>query len=222
MIRNIFSFFVVCLFLVSCDKDNGTFSWTSEARYSVTITGKWASPAFGVPAGAHYTTFAGQVHNGSSPLYKEGSLASPGMESLAEIGNITPLLGEINGNIAGGKASSLLIFVAPDVTGTVSSSIYCNSNYSSLSFASMLAPTPDWFIGVSNLNLYHDFKWIADTTVQLYAYDAGTEDGDIFSSNNAATSPQQTISKLDVSQAKVLANGNSSLGPIATVRFTKQ
>lgn len=222
MIRVLISFLVLSLFLVSCAKDNGTFSWMSEARYSVTITGKWASPAFGVPPTAHYTTFCGQVHNGTGALWKEGSLASPGIETLAEIGNLTPLLGEINGNIAGGKASALLIFVAPAPAGTVSSSIYCNSNYSNISFASMLAPTPDWFIGVSNLNLYNNNTWITDTTVQLYAYDAGTEDGDIFGTNNAATSPQQTIQKLQVDQAKVLANGNSTLGPIATVRFTKQ
>lgn len=222
MIRGIVSIFILSIFLVSCAKDNGSFSWISEARYSITITGKWASPAFSVPAGAHYTTFVGMVHSDKSTLWKDGSLASPGMEMLAEIGNGTTLLGEINGNIAGGKASALLLFLAPAITGTISTSAYCNTNFSRISFASMLAPTPDWFIGVSDINLYNNNKWITDSSIQLYSYDAGTEEGDIFGTNNATTSPQQNIQKLQAAQASVLANGNASLAPIATVRFTKQ
>ena len=46
--------------------------------------------------------------------------------------------------------------------------------------ASMIAPSPDWFIGLSGLNLYANKRWVADTTVQLFVYDAGTENGDVF------------------------------------------
>ena len=206
----------------SCSKDNGSFSWTSEARYLVTITGKWSSPSFTVPPGAHFTTFVGMVHNNQSVLFKEGNLASPGMELLAEMGNGTTLLTEIDAAIATGKASSLLLFTAPDLTGSKTFSVYANSNFSQVSFASMLGPTPDWFMGVSGISLYNQNKWITDTTVNLYAFDAGTEDGNVFDYNNAATVPQQNITILKASNASVLANGNSSLVPIATARFLKQ
>jgi len=44
----------------------------------------------------------------------------------------------------------------------------------------MIADSPDWFIGLSGLNLYANKRWVADTTVQLFVYDAGTENGDVF------------------------------------------
>jgi len=86
----------------------------------------------------------------------------------------------------------------------------------------MLGPTPDWFVGVSGINLYNNSKWVADTTINLYTYDAGTEDGDMFGYNNPATTPQQNIHILQASQARVLANGNPALAPIATARFVRQ
>ncbi len=87
--------------------------------------------------------------------------------------------------------------------------------------ASMIAPSPDWFIGLSKLNLYAHKKWVADTTVQLFVYDAGTEDGDVFGYSNPPTLPQQPVKLLDASSATVLANGNSSLKAIAEVRLRK-
>ena len=86
----------------------------------------------------------------------------------------------------------------------------------------MLGPTPDWFVGVSAMNLYRNNSWISDTTVNLYPLDAGTEDGDVFGYYNPETVPRQNIHLLQASQATVLANGNPALAPIATARFTKQ
>ena len=85
----------------------------------------------------------------------------------------------------------------------------------------MLAPSPDWFTGLSNFDLYQNKKWVGDAQVNLYVYDAGTEDGDVFSYNNPASLPQQNIYLLTPASASVLANGNAVLGPIATVRFTR-
>lgn len=85
----------------------------------------------------------------------------------------------------------------------------------------MIAPSPDWFIGLSNFNLYKNQQWVADTTVKLFVYDAGTEDGDVFGYGSPATVPQQTIQLLPASKATVLANGNTELKHIATVRFIK-
>lgn len=210
--------------LLSCKKEDITTPASfSEARYIVTFTGRWNTPDFAVPGGAHFTTFVGMVHNSNAWLWKEGIKASPGTELLAEIGNGTTMLTEIDSMIIARNASSLILFTSPaTLTGSRMSSIYCNSNYSQVSFASMLGPTPDWFVGVSGINLYKNSNWIADTTLNLYAYDAGTEEGDMFGYNNPATAPQQNIHILQASQATVLANGNPTLVPIATARFVRQ
>jgi len=211
------------LLLVSCKKEVMTTAPFSEARYTVTVTGKWSSPDFTAPAGAHFTTFVGMVHNSNAWLWKDGLKASPGTELLAEIGNGTIMLTEIDSMITARHASALLLFTAPaTLTGSRMTSVYCNSNYPQVSFASMLGPTPDWFVGVSGIRLFNNGQWVSDTTVSLFARDAGTEDGDMFGYNNPATMPQQYIQVLQASGAMVLANGNPTLAPIATARFQRQ
>lgn len=213
---------LVSLAIASCKKEDMTADSFSEARYIVTITSKWESPEFTVPGGAHYTTFIGMIHNNNASLWKENEKASPGTEVLAETGGGGPLLAEIDSMVAAKTALSLILFVAPSATASANVNFNCNSNYARVSFASMLGPTPDWFVGVSGINLCNNNKWVADTVINLYPYDAGTEDGDIFGYNNPATIPQQNIHLLQPSGAMVLANGNTSLAPIATARFIKQ
>lgn len=214
---------IVSILLISCKKDQADVPVLSEARYEITITGKWTSPNFTVPGGAHYTVFFGMVHHNSASLWKEGTNASPGTEQLAENGNGTTMLAEIDSMIKAKTASALIFLLAPPINnGTRKAAIYCNDKYSSVSFASMLGPTPDWFVGISGLNLYTGNQWITDTTINLYTYDAGTEDGDVLGYNNPATMPQRTIHLLEASRGMALANGNPVLAPIATARFTRQ
>jgi hypothetical protein len=213
---------ILSLTFYSCEKNDVSIQAFSEARYSLTVTGKWISPGFSVPAGVHFTTFLGMVHNNETYLWKDNTKASLGVENVAESGNTTQLRLDVDSIIAVGKAISLIAISAPLSTGSSKMNIYCNSNYSYISFESMLAPTPDWFTGLSGFNLFQNNKWISDTTINLYAWDAGTEDGDVFGYNNPATAPQQNIHLLLAPQATVLANGNSLLAPIATARFTRQ
>jgi len=60
----------------------------------------------------------------------------------------------------------------------------------------MIAPSSDWFVGVSGLSLRENDQWLGQVSVDLYAYDAGTEEGSGFSLNNSATSPHEAISLL--------------------------
>lgn len=161
------------------------------------------------------------VHSGNGFIWKEGSPASAGMELLAEIGNGTTLLTEIDSVIRAGNAGSLILFTAPPATGSKTFSVYCNSRFSQVSFASMLGSTPDWFTGLSGFSLYRDNSWIRDTSINLFVYDAGTEEGNMFSANNPPSMPPQPVRMLTAQEAPVLANGNPTLFPIATARFTK-
>ena len=211
------------LLILSCKKDYITNTPVfSEARYSVEITGKWKAPEFAVPGGVHFTTVLGMIHNNETYLWKENTKASFGVENVAESGNPNPMLSEIDSAIATGKAISLVVMTAPAPTGITKVNIYCNSNYSYISLETMLAPTPDWFTGLSGFNLFENKKWISDTKVNLYPYDAGTEDGDVFGYYNPESMPQKNVQLLTPLTASILANGNSALAPIATIRFTKK
>lgn len=218
----IFLLAAIAVISFSCKKSSVDDRDDEKAIYTLTITGQWSAPSFTVPPGAHFTTFIGMVHNNEGSLWKENTRASYGTEVLAETGGGAPILAEIDSMVAARKAYSLLLFVAPAVTGSSKINFNCNTEFPRVSFASMLGPTPDWFIGLSGLNLYRNNSWIADTTISLYVYDAGTEDGDVFGYNNPATSPQDNIQLLQAGQATVLANGNPALSVIATARLTKQ
>ena len=61
----------------------------------------------------------------------------------------------------------------------------------------MIGPSPDWFVGVSGLSMLDGSDaWRSSRTVDLFAYDAGTEDGENFSLTNPDTDPQGTITSL--------------------------
>lgn len=214
---------LLCLFISSCTKDSANNSAVfSEAVYSVEFTGKWKAPEFGVPSGVHFTTIVGMIHNNQTYMWKEGEPASWGVERIAESGNSAPMLLEIDSIVALQKAISYVVITTPPPTGSNKTNVYCNSNYSYISFETMLAPTPDWFTGISNFNLFQNNKWVTDTTVLLYSYDAGTETGDVFGYDNPETSPREKVHMLTPSKAMVLANGNSLLAPVASVRFIKK
>lgn len=107
------------------------------------------------------------------------------------------------------------------ITGTAETTLLFNSTYPNISFASMIAPSPDWFMGVSNISLFVNNKWLDELNLNVRVYDAGTEDGDIFGYNNPSTIPQQPVALLTHDIATVLANKNTSIAPIATIHFIK-
>jgi hypothetical protein len=57
--------------------------------------------------------------------------------------------------------------------------------YPLVSLVAMLAPSPDWFVGVSALDLCEGGRWAAERTVELFAYDAGTDSGSSYESPDA-------------------------------------
>lgn len=213
-------FFASALF--SCKKTElQTTPVYSEASYKMTVTMNWTSPQFSVPTGAHVTTLIGMIHSKDTLLWKEGKLATEGLEDVAEVGNITKMNLEIDAIIAKNKALSKFQIAAPLITGTAETNLLFNTTYPTISFASMIAPSPDWFMGVSNISLFVNNKWLDELNLYVRVYDAGTEDGDIFGYNNPSTSPQQPAMLLTATNASVLANTNATIAPIATIRFVR-
>ena len=87
-----------------------------------------------------------------------------------------------------------------------------------VSVASMLAPSPDWFVGLSSFSLLKDGSWIDNITLDIRVYDAGTEQGDGFSRGNAASDPHEVICPLTTPSADTdFNNGGPKVGTI-TIR----
>lgn len=83
---------------------------------------------------------------------------------------------------------------------------------------SMLAPSPDWFIGVSGLNLYENGKWVEQISIDLPVYDAGTDNGAVYRSANEDANPAMPITLLSASQTDFL-NGTPTIGTFIFTRI---
>ena len=81
----------------------------------------------------------------------------------------------------------------------------------------MIAPSPDWFIGVHDLPLFDDGQWVEDLSVDLFPYDAGTEDGTGYSTGNPASNPKVNIFR--ITGAPFLNGGE--LRRLGTFRFQR-
>jgi Spondin_N len=193
----------------------------STASYKLTITGTWASPQHTIPATEHFTQFIGLIHSSECNVYKVGTLASKGVENVAEIGSSTVLKKEMDSLITLNKALSKFYLTIPGIIGKDSTTINVNIKNNKISFESMIAPSPDWFVGIDGYDLIQNGKWITEMTIPIYGYDAGTEDGDVFGYANPATVPQQPISLMTPANASVIANGNTFIAPFASLRIVK-
>ena len=190
----------------------------ASATYTVTFTGAWTAEATpgGVPDGAHFSPLIGGVHNADVAFLEAGGQATPGIESMAERGRTATLTKEIQA--AGANALSVLRKDSgPGATASDTfEAVTVTADHPQITLLSMIAPSPDWFVGVFGLSLLDaEGNWADALTVNLYPWDAGTEEGDDFSFDNAATVPPGTIVSLR-------GTGRFSDAPIATLTLTLQ
>lgn len=167
-----------------------------EARYRVDFDATWSAATHpdDFPFLPHFSGLIGGTHDAGAVFWEPGGLASPGMESMAETGSKTALQGEVNAAIASGDAEHLLsgggIPLSP---GSASLTFDVSQSWPLVSLVSMLAPSPDWFVGVSGLPLFVDGAWRNTVVVALDTWDAGTDSGTTYNAANLDTVPQQPI-----------------------------
>ena len=190
----------------------------ASATYTITFTGAWTAEATpgGVPDGAHFSPLIGGVHNADVAFLEAGGQATPGIESMAERGRTATLTEEIQA--AGANALSVLRKDSgPGATASDTfEAVTVTADHPRITLLSMIAPSPDWFVGVFDLSLLDaEGNWADALTVNLYPWDAGTEGGDDFSFDNAAAVPPGIIISLR-------GKGRFSDAPIATLTFSLQ
>ncbi|MFK8030879.1 MAG: spondin domain-containing protein [Gammaproteobacteria bacterium] len=195
----------------------------SEATYRMTVVNTWTAADFpaNFPGNDHWAMLGGGTHDPALSYWSLGENASSQIESMAEGGNAFPLRNQITA--AGG--SPLLWnywFCRADKNhpscGSPVVEFTVDSDTSALTITSMIAPSPDWFIGVDALNLYPDGAWITALEVPLVMYDGGTEEGLIPSGSNPPTSPKEPVSHITYNTAT--GNYERSVGIDVVGSFT--
>lgn len=174
----------------------------SMARYQIIFNSTWSNethPNANFPGGAHYSPLIGATHNDSVSLWSSGGMASPGIEQMAETGGTNILRTEIQAVIDAGNADQFVTGNGLASTpGTLMSNEFtATAEFPLLSLVTMIAPSPDWFIGVHDYELMDENgEWKRQLVVELLPYDAGTDDGTEYGSPNADSEPQQPITAL--------------------------
>lgn len=174
----------------------------SEATYEVIFESNWSQATHphgsgSLPSQAHWSPFAVAVHNDQVDFLSMGDLASQGVENIAETGNTSVFLQEVNTAITGGTAKEG--FQAGDIDdalGSVLIDVVLTEEFPLLTVLSMIAPSPDWFVATDGLLLYDGNDWTQEVIFDVYAYDAGTDDGVDYQSANSDSNPAQPISSL--------------------------
>ncbi len=179
------------------------------ATYELTFTSTWSAtthPA-GFPSNPHFSGLIGGTHNSSVSFWSTGETASDGIKDMAEFGGTSTLRSEVNQAINASSAGEVIagggIGNSP---GSVRTTFEVTSAWSLVTVTSMLAPSPDWFVGVSGLNLLDsDNFWRRSVQVELFVYDAGTDSGTNYGSPNQATNPRENIQRIETTP--FLVNG---------------
>ncbi len=130
-------------------------------------------------------------HDGTFDAFDSGSAASPGIEAVAELANASVLSGEFASSGASGVDGMVPSPDAPPpfIPGESGSMMFDVGDASVnrfFSFASMLVPSNDFFLGNDNPLGYEVFdgggNFLGPLTIEVYSddvWDAGTEVNDI-------------------------------------------
>ena len=169
------------------------------ARYRVTFEATWHASTHPTefPSNAHFSGLIGGTHRSSVSFWQSGALASEGIRLMAERGRQTPLDLEVDAAIRAGHAQNLLVGSdVPVSPGSTSLDFQVSVDYPLVTLVTMVAPSPDWFVGVSGLNLLEGGDWVAERSVDLLPWDAGTDSGRTYRAADLVTSPPEPIQRL--------------------------
>lgn len=171
----------------------------STATYTITFNSIWNSTDHtSVPGNAHWSKLVGATHKTANTFLQLGSNATTGIKNVAEFGSNSVFNGEVNTAIANNEADQ---YINGPSLGTATGNIVISNlevteDFPLLTLVSMIAPSPDWIVAINSYNLFNGGNWVSSATIDMFAYDAGTDSGSDYSSGNVVTSPFQPISMI--------------------------
>lgn len=203
--------------------------------FTATFTNLWteARHPFGFPSSnGHWSPMVFASHSDAYSMWCEDCIATDGVEFIAETGGTSTLINEISveqrkNNVLDQKtASGSGIPVDFEEESSTNGRLCVDEDHSLVSAISMIAPSPDWISGLYNLRLFRensngDDMWYSKFKVNVYAWDAGTEEGNAYSGGNPATNPKEGMTPFmagNMDEVFVSENGAQIL-PVGIITF---
>jgi hypothetical protein len=172
-------------------------------EYTIVVKSMWTRDRFpfeypeaGAFTGPHFSGVIGASHKPSYSIFAVGSRPTPGLEKLSEEGKHAPLDAEIRAAVASGSAGMLFESDAlRDFKDSLVTTVRVDADHPLVSLVAMVAPSPDWFTGVSNVNLMENGSWVASRSLELWAYDSGGDDGTTYKAPDKDNNPKKPTSR---------------------------
>jgi hypothetical protein len=196
------------------------------AEYTLIFKNNWTAanhpfeyPSANPISGPHYSGIIGAAHGSSFTVFKEGGMPTAGLERLSEEGKPTPLDEEIRAAVGAGTAASLFT-TGPlrDLQDSLVATFRVDAAHPMVSFVAMIAPSPDWFAGASDVALMENGQWAPSKTIQLYAWDSGGDDGTTYKAADRDNTPKKATTQ--AKSRHFVTNGVAV--PVATVTLIRR
>jgi hypothetical protein len=166
------------------------------ARYQVDLKVTWSSEThpYEFPLGAHFSDLIGASHDARYVLFADGQTASSGLELLAENGRASILQAELAEASRRDRVGA--VFTSEGlrtVPGVMTAEFDVDAEHILVSLVTMIAPSPDWFTGVSTVALAREGTWVDRLELPLWAWDAGTDSGSTYAAPDMDTQPRASV-----------------------------
>ena len=191
-----------------------------DVTYRIEVTDTWCREThpfdftqgidgeFPPSAGAHTSPTVVIAHNDQYNLFHDGDIASDSLCTVATTGSPAGLSGDLDADVnvygysvgvpIASCGSETAVAAAQD--GTTASQyleITLSEGNSYISAVHMLAPSPDWFTAVREVNLCENGYWIQFGSGSEQPYDAGCDSGTDFIGEDIVTNPREGITEFE-------------------------
>lgn len=173
------------------------------ALFFITLESVWSQethphPTGSLPSTSHWSDLVGVTHTNQVTFLAMNSPASTGVQNVAELGNSTAFFQEVQQAISENTAYNQLDFGDLNTaSGFIHGQFEANPEFPLFTMLSMIAPSPDWMIAANSIELQDDYgSWKEEITIDLFPYDAGTDSGIDYTSENQITTPTGVITSL--------------------------
>ncbi|XP_028390890.1 cell wall protein RBR3-like [Dendronephthya gigantea] len=216
----------IIVYLVCTVPSAKAINCKGSAKYTLTFKGEWSSSSHpkDFPSNPHFSSLVGCSHNASYVMWRPGEKASTGVKNVAETGSYSELNKEMDNQISSKKAHIRYrgAGISPGTASRIITNIEVTSDYPLVSFITMIAPSPDWFVGVRDFDLCNTTsgEWLDSRTRDLPPYDSGTDSGLNFKSSNDPTIPPENIHLL-TNDTEGSFKGDKPVQKFGTFTFVK-
>ena len=149
------------------------------------------------PGNPHFSDLIGGTHTSAIVFWREVELASVGIRRMVEEGLTSALQTEVQAAIDAGSAQYVLS--GPNLStspASTSMEFAITTGFPLVTLVTMVAPSPDWFVGVAGVPLLENGAWRDEVRIDLAPWDAGTDRGTTYDAPNDPATPPIPIFRI--------------------------